>query len=65
MQANPPLDMYGIAKRASARWTTDVVQPAMVALWVLDDAEDFHAACMEGADLVITNRPLKLLAEDI
>ena len=65
LQVDPPLDMFGIAKRANARWTTDAVQPATVALWVLDTAEELHAACMEGADVVITNQPLKLLAADI
>lgn len=65
VQAEKRLDLFGIAKRASARWTTGVVQPAMVAVWLLDDAEELHAACMEAADLVITNYPLKLLAADI
>lgn len=57
--------MFGIAKAASARWKTDAVQPAMMALWVMDELEEFHASCVEGADLVITNQPLKLLNAEL
>lgn len=63
MQADPPLQMFGIAKHAPARQSTGALGKAsetMIALWVMDTEEEFLEACKERADIVITNKPLQM-----
>lgn len=66
VQAEPPIRKFGIAKKAPARQrSSELPEGSLVVLWTLDSTSELRAACREGADIVITNRPLRMLAEDI
>jgi hypothetical protein len=57
------LDMFGIAKNSVARKQVNKLKSrtdVLLVLWVLDTPEDYYEACLDGAGLVITNRPLEL-----
>jgi hypothetical protein len=57
------ISLFGIAKRSPARRATKMLgRHAVIMLWVLDTVEELEQACNEGASLIVTNRPLHLLA---
>lgn len=66
VQAEPPINMFGIAQKAPARQrTSELPGGSLVVLWTLDSAAELQAACREGADIVITNHPLRMLTKNI
>ena len=56
------LTLFGIAKAAPVRNKTQKLGDASIMLWVLDTQEEIVQACKEGAEFVVTNRPLAMAA---
>ena len=57
------LTLFGIAKAAPVRNKTQKLgDDASIMLWVLDTQEEIVQACKEGAEFVVTNRPLAMAA---
>jgi hypothetical protein len=53
--------MYGFAQKSSMRKQIDVLpKGTKKIIWPMDGLSGFEAACREGFDFVITNRPTGL-----